>query len=822
MELRVTFTVEDDLNATEHRYDGINRRIRTIDAAGNEVEYVYDRNSNITATTETDRSQLATAPDEVIITLNTYDVLNRLTMTVDNIGNTDRFGYDSRDNQTVHEDAEGNTNLTEYDGANRQIATHAVMRADGTGATSIDTTQAGDGFISVFYTWDGNSRLQALTDDNGNRTIYTYDDLDRKTSATYGDIVTPPALADVQDPTTTEFWAYDRDHNITIFTDQNGSVHNYSYDGLNRKTQCDIAFASGNPHNLSGTTLQTHEYDGLSRKTKCTDNNQPETTDDDILCTYAYDTLSRKIEETCQIGSNPVRVTSYNFDESLARSGNLDPISMIYPDGREVEYSYDRINRMNGINDTGHSAIVTYDYIGRTPRVLQKSHQNGTLTTMQYDGIRRPTQLLTEDSSMNMITGFEHTYDAEDNKLNERKLHDPNNSELYAYDSAYRLTTFDRGTLNAGGTVLISPTATSGVLQLRDWTLDGLGNWSSNSSQNVGGALLAATRQHTNFNEIIEENPNVGDGVPPATFDHDQNGNLLTDDNLDFQWDALNRLRSVTSAIDGTTIATYTYDCQNRRMTKSLQPSASPPGSTTHFYYSGWRVCEEYTVSSGTESLKYQYVWGATYHDELITRDDRQGGTTVAQLNDGLGSDRQFQHHNSLFSVFAVTDESGTVLERYQYDPYGNQSVMDTSFNVLTNSAIEQELTYTGQRFDAETDQYYYKNRYYSSDQGRFISRDPIGYHDGMGLYEYAGSRSVNATDPMGENLKLVLVVIGGVAKWVWKKVITKKIPKPKKPPTKPGKPKKKCPPKNANHVYPLLELLATSFMYRLVAHMLE
>ena len=44
-----------------------------------------------------------------------------------------------------------------------------------------------------------------------------------------------------------------------------------------------------------------------------------------------------------------------------------------------------------------------------------------------------------------------------------------------------------------------------------------------------------------------------------------------------------------------------------------------------------------------------------------------------------------------------------------------------------------------------------YKNRFYSPTQGRFISRDPIGYEAGsLGLYEYGGSGSVNVVDPMG------------------------------------------------------------------------
>jgi uncharacterized protein RhaS with RHS repeats len=46
---------------------------------------------------------------------------------------------------------------------------------------------------------------------------------------------------------------------------------------------------------------------------------------------------------------------------------------------------------------------------------------------------------------------------------------------------------------------------------------------------------------------------------------------------------------------------------------------------------------------------------------------------------------------------------------------------------------------------------YYYKDRIYSPQLGRFLQVEPIGYDDHVNLYAYVGNDPVNARDPSGK-----------------------------------------------------------------------
>jgi RHS repeat-associated protein len=71
------------------------------------------------------------------------------------------------------------------------------------------------------------------------------------------------------------------------------------------------------------------------------------------------------------------------------------------------------------------------------------------------------------------------------------------------------------------------------------------------------------------------------------------------------------------------------------------------------------------------------------------------------------------------------------------FDPYGRVTVLDENGNPRTvnESLYGNPWTFTGRRLDGETGLMQFRNRMYSVDLGSFVSRDPIGFVDGLSLY---------------------------------------------------------------------------------------
>ncbi len=83
----------------------------------------------------------------------------------------------------------------------------------------------------------------------------------------------------------------------------------------------------------------------------------------------------------------------------------------------------------------------------------------------------------------------------------------------------------------------------------------------------------------------------------------------------------------------------------------------------------------------------------------------------------------EYYHLDALGTVRAVTDEVGTVLERHDYLPFGEELCGTV---VCGSSPGGQSKRFTGKERDAETGLDYYGARYYRANVGRFTTIDPV------------------------------------------------------------------------------------------------
>jgi RHS repeat-associated protein len=241
-----------------------------------------------------------------------------------------------------------------------------------------------------------------------------------------------------------------------------------------------------------------------------------------------------------------------------------------------------------------------------------------------------------------------------------------------------------------------------------------------------------------------------------TSLSYDPKGNLTEDhEGKDYTWDAHNMLTSVTvpmgaSGIEGT--HTYAYDALGRRVSKTVLSGTMSAETTVfvcrtepilHSSNAGQELAE-YTSATGASSPLRKYVFGS-YIDEPVALIDR-----TALGSTGAGSDELIYYHRSrLYSVVALSDFGGDIIERATYTPYGETLPLDASATTpQTASAVASPWGFTGRRSDEESGLAHFRARTIDTTLGRFLSRDPIGYEAGPQLY--TAFFAPNDVDPSG------------------------------------------------------------------------
>ncbi|MEZ6129144.1 MAG: RHS repeat-associated core domain-containing protein [Planctomycetaceae bacterium] len=281
----------------------------------------------------------------------------------------------------------------------------------------------------------------------------------------------------------------------------------------------------------------------------------------------------------------------------------------------------------------------------------------------------------------------------------------------------------------------------------QDWTLDEASNSSGFKKDDNGNGTwdLNQSRTSNDVNEITNITETTGSSwVTPA---YSAAGNMTTmpqpatpTSSYTATYDAWSRL--VKIADGSNTVSEYQYDGAKRRIVQKSYLSGSLD-ETRHLFYtepSKWQVVEE-RVDSSTDPDR-QLVWGQRYIDDLILRDrDTTGNGTL--------DERLYALQDANWNVTSLINTSGTVQQRFNYDAYGMPEFLTSGFVASTNTK-DFDVLYSEYRFENATTRFHVRHRVLNVALGGWAQRDPIGYTDGVNLYQYVVGSPIDEVDPSG------------------------------------------------------------------------
>jgi RHS repeat-associated protein len=752
---RLTQTKNPLGGASTYAYDAMGVSTATTDALGRTTTFVYDARHNLVKRVNPDGTSWKA----------TYDATGNMVSQTDDLGRTTRMTYDSRDRLSTTTFANGSKTSLQYNAAGQETTSTdargntTTFTYDALGRLIQTTDPLGDVTTNAY---DAAGNLISVTDPSRRTTSFGYDLLGRRTTVT-----DPPGHA-----TTT---AYDADGNVVSVTDPLGHVTQYGYDAFDQQTSGTDALrqvttttydASGNVLSITDAAgnVTSYSYDALGRKISQTDSlgatqtyaydaagNLTSYTDADGRTTrYTYDARNRKTsEQWLAANGTPVRVISYAYDADSELTAQSDPES-------SYTYKYNLMGRLTSVDNKGTLGLpdvalsYTYDAAGNA---LTCSYTiNGTAgatQSMTYNVLGRETQI-TETGSGVAAERVNFAYDAAGELMGMIRYADLAGTALvaatsYGYDGAGRLT---QQTDSQGTTTLAQYAWTVDAVGrvTQETSLDGTNTYAydaDNQLTSASSTYLPAESYSYDANgnrtgkgiQTGKDNQLLSDGT--YNYAYDKDGNLVqrteiaTGDVTHYTWDYRNRLTQVVSknaAGQLTQEADYTYDVNNQRITKSVDPDgAGPlPATVQRFVYSGGQIAMQFSASG---AVTHRCLYGPGV-DRILA--DDAGGVVSWALADRLGSVR-----NLVSSAGAVTDH-------LEYNSFG-RLVSESQ------AATDFLFGYAGGVLDRETGLQYDNARYYDPSSGRFLSQDPLSFSAGdANLYRYVGNHPTNATDPSG------------------------------------------------------------------------
>jgi RHS repeat-associated protein len=147
-------------------------------------------------------------------------------------------------------------------------------------------------------------------------------------------------------------------------------------------------------------------------------------------------------------------------------------------------------------------------------------------------------------------------------------------------------------------------------------------------------------------------------------------------------------------------------------------------------------------LQNGVAVSTNYFLWCGT---ELCEQRDLTGGTVIKRFLKGgeqISGSNYYFTKDHLGSVREMTDGSGTIQARYDYDPYGRRT--------KTFGSLDADFGFSGYFYHSVSGLSLTLFRAYDSNLGRWLSMDPLHENAGFNLYAYAENDPINNTDPLG------------------------------------------------------------------------
>jgi len=413
---------------------------------------------------------------------------------------------------------------------------------------------------------------------------------------------------------------------------------------------------------------------------------------------YAYDDRGLVTNELAVIGGVTNTIVR-DFDVY----GRLSRLRIADSDYDQT-YAYDDAGRLSVIGIPG--STVTYAY---TPDSLDAGYSvltpsNAVLTRALFRDPQRRGLIL---SVSNLVNGV-----------------DSGSSFDYTYDALGRPVTrnLDEFGYNARGEVAWARYGTNTLADIYDY--DFIGNFTSNRLRGAWSQFEA--------NEL-NEYAAITDSNPRALV-YDADGNLLTNGVWSYSYDSRNRLSSICS--NDVLLATEIYDANSRRVTTESH------NETQRHLYDVWNEIRESDSNGNIPSDKDRF-WGKDLSGAL------QGAGGIGGLIcESFSGNSYFPACDNLGNIVIYSGANGFIVASYRYDAFGN-----ILFEIGAPTA-EFLYRFSSKPFDRGL--YYYGYRFFSSDLGRWLARDPEGEIDAKQLFCAFGNNAFSFFDYLGRSLKAI------------------------------------------------------------------